>query len=512
MSLLYLQRLINELEKTEVFPPARELYYRQGIEVFSAIRESDAAKLKPTWWDTEYENNTGYVIDPLGERIPGVWADMLFGEEPEFEPGIKGDKQQLEDLVDNNDLPEALPWAEELRSSEGEVWNRLVVTPELESVQIEWHSRLNVIPLFIGRKIVAGAIFSVLETDKDTKKSIVYIEYHTEGTVINRLYEHMEGGGLKPLDMSTRLETENLRPEWNHGLPMLLDRIPNKLGRDWRCGTSDLKGVAGLLLALNEATNIGQENARLTAKQRAVIPERYLDLKGRLPKGAEILVATGVDQDPDKIKNDFALIEWEFDADAIIKYKADLCDIILTRARVAPQLVGRHTETAQTGPALRARLVDTILAANRKGKGWDDKLPERLVLAARLESLSVRQGGLGKPWTNPDKEPVFKRRNPLPEDEESRSRRVVTEVNAKVKAKKTAISELNPTWGPDRIDDEMSLLAEEADEAMERAQEQAETKRLSDGRDVPDPASKTSRSPGQRKQTTAPDPGRIVRT
>lgn len=511
MSVFYLNRLINELEGGKQFPPPRELKYRRAIEVFAALRESDVDQLKPDWWDREYPDNKGYVIDPLAERIPGVWADMLFGEEPQWEPAIKADEKQLQEQIDDNDLPASLPWAEEMCSSEGEVWSRLVAMPDINSVQIEWYSRLNVIPLFIGRKLVAAAVFSVLEFDPDNKTEWVYVEYHIEGQVVNRLYRHTHGTTLgKPVGLGERQETAELRPTWSTGLPMLLGRIHNKLGRDWRCGTSDLKGVAGLLLSLNEITNVGQENARLTAKQKVVIPQRFLDEKGMLPRGAEILIASEVDADPDKIKNEFAMIEWEFDADAIIKYKADLTDTILTRARVAPQLVGRHTETAQTGPALRARLVDTILAGNAKGKIWDDKLPETMSLAAQLEKKSRLLGGVGKGWNSPQKEPTFKRKNSLPEDEESKSRRIVTEVNAHVKSQETAIEELNPTWGPARIADELKRINDEQDKAAERQAEKFQ-QNDSQGNQVSDPASSTARSPGKRKPSTVPDPKRTQR-
>ena len=507
MSLIYLQRLIDELEKGRQFPPNRELRYRQQIELFAAIRESDAEKLKPNWWDVEYEENRGYVIDPLGERISAVWSDMLWGEEPQIEPAVKADTKQLEDWVDDNDLPESLPWAEEIRSSEGEVWARHVVEPSINSVQLEWHSRLNVIPVYVGRKLVAAAIFSVLEYDEDTKKAWVYVEYHTDGYLTNRLYNTTLGSNKNlgdPVDLGSRAETAEIQPEWKHDEPMLLTRIPNKLGRDWRCGISDLKGVAGLLLSLNEITNIGQENARLTAKQKVVVPQRFLDSKGRLPRGAEVIIASEVDADPDKIKNDFAMIEWEFDADAIIKYKDSLTDVILTRARVAPQLVGRHTETAQTGPALRARLVDTILAGNRKGKAWDDKLPELISRGAVLEKKVF-----GKGWTSPQKEPVVKRKSALPEDEESKSRRIVTEVNAKIRARKTAIEELNPTWGPARVQEELDLLEEDWENAEVTDEPFIPN---SAGDRVPDPASTTARSPGQRKPSTNPDPQKKIRT
>ena len=52
-------------------------------------------------------------------------------------------------------------------------------------------------------------------------------------------------------------------------------------------------------------------------------------MAGNFPRGAEMLIATEVDQDPEKIKNQVAMIEFEFDAAALIAYKENLTDTSL---------------------------------------------------------------------------------------------------------------------------------------------------------------------------------------
>lgn len=533
MSILLAQQLLDKLEGNKTFPPREELNLRHDLLLYSAIRESDEKALTPSWWRNDPDlASADFILDPLGARIPEVWADMLFGEEPEFEPKLKADRSALEESIDFNNLPSELHWAEQLCSSEGEAWWRMVSVPTEGKVKLEWHSRLNVVPLWLGTRLVAAALISILELEDEEKgvsKQWTYVEIHSEGIILNRLYHHTTGQALgEPLPLTARPETEQLRPVWTHPLKMLCGRIENKRGRNAQLGGSDFKGLTGLLNSLNETGNIGQDNVRLTAKQRVVLPERFLTARGKMPQGAEVIIASEVDADPTKIKNDMAQIEWSFDATALLAWKEDQVDTVLTRARVAPQLVGRHTEMAATGPALRARLLDSIMSATGKAKPWDDRIPKLMGLLAEFESLPLSAGGPGGTWKST--EPItFKRKSSLPEDPTDRSNRVVTEVNAKIVSIQTAIEENNPTWGPARVQEEMDRLENEAEKALERMAEQFNPgqpggpNQPSNGRNpptttdpstgqngIPDPAKAQTTRKGKSKATSVPSAQRTV--
>lgn len=518
MSILFAKQLLQRLERARTFPIDGPVS-RSDLVLYQSIRESEISQLKPKWWNEEYETSREFVIDPLGERIPEVWADLLFGEEPEFEPVNKGNQDDLEKFTKDNKLPTNLHYAEEISSSEGEVWWRLLSVPSMMRVFIEWHSRLNVEPYFIGNKLVAVAFISWLEISDS--KQWIYVEVHSEGVVLNRLYHNTIGSQLgKPRELTEREETAELRPLWTHPLPMLAGRLLNKRGRDWRIGKSDYKGVSHLLLALNELQNIGQDNARLTAKQRVVIPERFLTARGQMPRGAEIIVATEVDADPTKVKNDMAQVEWSFDAEKLIAWKGDMVETILTRTRIAPELISKNKEGGATLPAKRADLLDTVLRAQSKAKKWDDELPGILKLAWQLENLAISQGGCSADWgkVDGDKEPIFKRNGSLPEDEETRSRRIVTEVNAKILSKRTAIQVNNPTYGPDRVDEEIAQIEKEETDSLKRMQQFKDPPDPSDpqqkdaaDKGVQDPG-RLPLQPGKRRSTARPNPERQVKT
>lgn len=455
----YIDRITQEMQTN--YPPIREARYRERIAVHIAFRESVHDLLRPDHWSRDSEERRPYLIDPLGERIPYVWSDLLFGVDPGIFASAKSDQDAMDEMVNENDLPSELQHAEWVCSSEGEVWYRIVPDTLEEHACIEWHSRLNVVPLWIGRKLVAAAFVS--ELDRDKTQVWRYVEVHVDKKVRRMLFV----GGLnshalgRQIPLTDRPETSSWDAEWDHGLDMLAGRIVNKLGGDRHIGISDFDGIEDLLLSLNETLTIGQENARLTAKQRAIIPQRFLNMAGNFPRGQEILIATETDQDPETIKNQVAMIEFEFDATALIAYKGDLTDTVLTRARVAPQLVGLHTEGAQTGPALRARLIDSLLAAQGKGKRWDDTMPTVLQRASQVEALSTDKGGLGISWTNTKDPPAFRRSSSLPEDPSDLARRLAISVNAEMLSRKTAIAESHPEWDDSRVQDEIDQIMKE---------------------------------------------------
>lgn len=464
---VYLNRLVEEIKSK--WPVRREQPYQDQIRLHRAFRESDHAILRPSGWNGDTGRTRDYIIDPLGERIPYVWSDLLFGEDPTISPAKRPDLKRMDELIDVNDLPSELQRAEWICSSEGEVWYRVVPDFANTHACIEWHSRMVVTPLWAGKYLMAAAFVSDIMDIADDKRIYRYVEVHTTGHVRRLLFHGTKNSNHIGTEVSleTLPVTADWEADWHHGLDMLAGRIVNRLGADKHMGISDYDGIEDLLLALNEITTIGQENARLTAKQRAILPQQFLDLQGNLPRGAEILVATNVDQDPEKLKNQVAMVEFEFDAAALIAYTEHITDRVLTRARVAPQLVGRHTEGAQTGPALRARVLDSMLAAQGKGKFWDDRAPKVLQSAAQVEKLDTGSGGLGIKWTNVDELPSFKRGSALPEDPEALSRRLAIEVNAKFLSRKTAIAMSHPEWDDSRVEDELALMREETEAAAE---------------------------------------------
>jgi hypothetical protein len=504
-----MQKLIEE-QQTVTNP--HEMWVQTQVALYSAMRENDWERLKAL---VDWPDDRTYVGDPLPATISTAFADLLFGDDPTITSAYvanqnekaspigqetlgdesdaegpdedappsfdapeddknKNDQDWLDDMIEANDLPSELRRAEEMCSSEGEVWWRVYVDPsQMPHPILEWDSRSHVRPLFRGRKLIAAVFVSDIHREEIPSREVIvykFIQIQTEGYVRNLLYRGttVELGTAIPLE--ARPETANLIPDWNHGLGMLAGRIPNKLGQDRRYGISDFKGVKELLLALNEATTVGNENMRLVAKRRVVVPASSLGEDGRFDAGEDVLIAPepiDLELGSKSGTANFQVLEYSFDAGALIDYKSDLAGIILTRVGIAQQFVNANSRSATSegnaasGTALRLRLIPTTMAANGKARFWDDALPKILMLMQLLDAMDPSKGGFGRTWQTPGSAPVVERSQPLPPDENELITQHATAVAAEIESRKTAIMDLHQDWSPDQVEAELQQIEKE---------------------------------------------------
>jgi hypothetical protein len=420
------------------------------------------------------------------------------------------DQELLDDLVDENDLPSELQDAASRAVGEGEAWWRIYVDRDaFEHPVVEWHSRDAVVPLWRGKKLLAVAFVNDVDnlapdapvirvgddadppgqlawregertTTDDSKPVYRYIEIQTGGLVRNLLFRGERDKLGQRVALTDLPEYADLPDEWPHGLEaqtrsgtavplMLAGRVAN--GRAGRLGRSQYTGVKGLLFELNKLQSVGSRNVDLTMQKRAVIgsefaqPDRAtLDEDGAARGRARVDLPDAFLAPQDSMGEGEQYKVLEFSdawADALLAWDGGLTDKILTRCRVAPQLVGRHTEDAATGPALRARLLDSILAANGKANAWLDALPKLLRAVQMVDALPEEQGGCGHDWANPEEPPTVKLSSVLPEDETDEVTRHVAAVGGEIEARRTAIETWHPEWDAERVDRELELIRTE---------------------------------------------------
>jgi hypothetical protein len=453
-------KLLKRLLAAEEWPLKSERKIHEEIALWRALREGDRDFLKRY---TGWAEDRSYYLDPLAERIPETWADLLFGDDPTIEPAAEGDAPRLEEIVEENDLPSSLQEAEETCAAEREVWWRVFKDSTVLSVPtIEWHSRLDVIPEYVGRKLAAAAVVSEVgrEEGEQTGKATVwrYIAIHEEGSMLNLLFKGEDGRLGEQKQLSDHPAVADLQEVWQHGLStMLVGRVVNKRAPRNEA-RSVYHGIRDYLLALNENFAIGQENARATGKKRAFITPDMLGPDGKFPSDADFFIRQPTDNDPDKPADPLVQLEWEFDAAALIQWDDHLEERAITRARIAPQLIGQNTEGALTGPALRARLLDTLLARMGKGRFWDDELPQCLLAAQMVDDLAEHLGGFGRGWADAAGRPSVERGDALPVDAGDEVERIASEISAEILSTQTAIEERHPDWDPDRVLEEMARI------------------------------------------------------
>lgn len=461
-----------QIENYEQWPPPDQAQTWAKVRTRRAFRQADEMFLRELcgWHRTWGRNTRVYMTDPLAGLISRAFADLLFGDDPTFTAAAEQDQPNLETIVEANTLPSELHRGVRMSSSEGEVWWRLYVDMDVALAPlVQWCSRLSVIPLLHGPKPTAVAFINPLPNGTDQTVVWRHIELHGDGEVRNLLYEGTRETLGQPRQLTARQATADLPELWTHGLPMLAGRVLNQVDDDPTLGRSDYTGVERLLLALNEAATIGAENARLTAKKRLFVSGKMTQDDGSFDAGADVIQ---VDTQDGELGKDspppISAVEYAFDAQALIAYTSDLTDRILTRVGVAPELVGRdtHTGRAESGTALRTRMLHSIITAQGKARYWDDELPRVLMLAQLVDSLAPEEGGYGRQYAKVADPPAIERGDILPHDDVEEAARLVSLVNGEVMSRKLAVIEQHPDWDETQVDEELAQILQYAPSAV----------------------------------------------
>lgn len=469
-------RLINTLDSGEGghWPRAEDREVWDQIKDWIAFRESDRVQLRrmANWVDAQRQ----YLVDPLPEKIAEAFADLIFGNEPPtITPADASDQERVDALVDFNELAAELKRAEDQCSAEGEIWWRIVADPEnFAHPRLEFWSRLDVIPQLSGRKVVAIAFIDRLDSLAQDGAETVWRHFEVvdDEDIANVLYQGTEASIGEQVPLDSHPGVAGLADSTPHELPsMPAGRIINKEGRKPNYGRSDYAGIEDFLQNLNEALTIGRENARLTLKRRVVVPDTSVDESGNIPAGQEAIVVPSADvalgKDTVGSSSQFQVLEYSFDAEALIKYQNSQAEQALSRCGITPQYIGVATNEPQgraiTGTALRLRLMPSTNTGESKAKPWDMQVPRMLMLMAILETKGVEDGGWGIPWAEPAKPFGVDRGTSLPEDEIEQAQKNTILISAGAKSIRTAIQEEHPDWDAARVEDEWTKIVEETE-------------------------------------------------
>lgn len=469
-------QLLQELDTATQWPLPREQHAQTLVGVRNALLRGDRDALAAVAnWSTRQAQlfiGTGrreYVVDPLATLIAEGYADFLWGEDPEITPaGDRGaDVDQLAQIVETSDLPAALWNAETVCAGEGETWWHVYVDRDVATVPlIEFASRLSVVPLLRGPRLMACALVTLVRRDGETFYRCA--EVHSHGVVRHALWRGTGSTLGKRVALQALDETVGLEEEWRHGLPMLAGRILNGRAAIRGVGVSEYDRVQDLLLALNEARSIGTENARLTAKKRLFAAQSVLqsgdgnnatfnagdDIIITDPGGGEL--GSGSDKPP------ITAVEYSFDAAPLIAHTQELERTILSRVRMVPQLVGiGDAGRAESGTAIRLRFLPTVNAANGKAREWDSKLPMVLQLAMLVDALPEEQGGFGRGYQSAVELPSVERADILPRDESEQVTAAATGVQGEVLSVETAVRDLHPEWTDEQVEGEVARIRED---------------------------------------------------
>lgn len=492
--------LLRRLMAARRWPIPQEIVVRRMISLWAALRESDEITIRGLM---RWPKDRPLIIDPLAEKIATAFGDLLFGNDPAFTAGDPADQERVDAMTES--WAGELPAAEETCASEGEVWWRLSTNPAIPHPILTWHSRQDVVPLLHGRAVLACAFVSRLHAQgTDSRVVWRHIELHSPGVVINCLFRGRDDVLGDRQDLTRHQDTADLAETWQHDIPgMLAGRIVNRWGRRPLMGVSIYNGVWSQFLTLNEATTIGRENMRLTAKKRAVVPASAIRSSqlapgaarpdgsiGSIDRGDGVRIpipagpANAWDAGEDLLVHDpldadeggtgggpFKVLEYSFDAAALIAYKQDLVETICMRCDLVPQFIGSGDFGAgNSGIALRVRLLPTVNAAESRGRPWDTETPVIAMRAQLLEAQSVALGGLGNSaWVNPGAAPAVERTTSLPDDPTEIATRHATLKTADLLSIEQSVRERHADWDPEQITTEVDRIRADVQATMPAA-------------------------------------------
>lgn len=468
----FADQLILELDAATEWPLRREQHARRQVAEGRALRKLNRDWLRTmAGWDQDRE----YVADPLARRIAAGFADFLFAAEPRFT--TDGDQELLEETLTGNQMPARLHRAARTVVSEGEAWWKLHVNLATAKVPlVSWCSRLDVVPLFDGDRVLAAAFVterarrmeSVTIGDEVEECEVVYrhAEVHGPGRVVNVLYRGTADtlGGRVSLDRVPA--TAGYAEVWEHGLPILAGRVVNDLDDDDTLGVSEYEAVRDLLLALNEAMTISAENARLTGQDRIFVAGKFRQQDGTFDASLQVFEVEGHDQTlgeggPTSIYG----VEKHYDAEPLWLHIRNLVKTAVSRVGLVPQWIGEDVDgQAKSGTAIRLEFLPTTNAAKGKLREWGTVLPELVHRMLLVAELPIEQGGLGR-GPAPEEPPAVEFGDPLPVDEQEQTDTDATAVTAGIKSRRTAIRDRHPDWSDEQVQDELDEIR--ADQALD---------------------------------------------
>lgn len=336
---------------------------------------------------------TRYIVSNFAGILSTLSADLLFGEPPDFLVADEGDEatsEALSRLVADNEIPLLGYEAALAASFRGDAvlkarWGKR--TPQSE----EPEAIIEEVPAAIYfpetseddvRQVIRASLAWLKADPRDPKHQLVRVEEHEPGIIRNRLFALSNTGGEgEEVPIGTLEEYADLAAEVETGLDHIpLFHVPNfRYGsRFW--GISDYVGLESLMESLN--SRLSQIDAVLDkhVAPKLLVPPSLLDEDGRVKRESlEVIVLEAGEQPP-------SYITWDAHLTAAFEQVDRFVQLLFLLSETGPSIFGLEKYgIAESGTALRLRLIRTLAKVNRKRLYFDRALKKVLYTAQLLE-------------------------------------------------------------------------------------------------------------------------------
>lgn len=350
----------------------------------------DAFSIKVSRDFTERYQNLRYIVANFARIVSNVMADMLFSENIVFD--VRDDRTQkvLNGIIEQNDLYTQLWESAVGNSRRGDSVLKVRVDKrhpkdEKPSIIIEEFTPANYFPVFNNSTARNVPLQDVIaHTFRSGNMTILHKEIHEPGTIYHETYNYdpqmekiisrvnVEEFGYKEVE-DTKVKRS------------LVFHVPNVRDGNGFFGTSDYgPDLETLFFALNNRMTKTDNILDKHSDPILAVPTGVLDDEGKVKK--EALGLFEVDNEsPGFNKPEY--IVWNANLEAAENEVDKLIEMLYMFSEVAPATMGLDKNgTAESGRALKFRMIATIRKRNRKMRTYDAALKNLLLAAQELSA------------------------------------------------------------------------------------------------------------------------------
>lgn len=347
-----------------------------SIEINSLQYTQNYAKLK-------------YVAVNFAGLISKVSADMLAGEPVTISGTSKEQTDWLKNLVFENNLHTQLYESALMNSARGDAVFKVRSGPKKEGDAVSTVFIEDINPSIYFPKVNPGNWRAAPEYEElawpVTIAGIEYIriERHFPGKIQNELWEYRDKALYRKAPLSL-LNEPDLMEEQETGIDRsLLIHIPNWRAGDYH-GVSDYHDIEALMYALNNRMTKNENILDKHSDPILALPEGVLDEQGNIRKD-KLQLFTIPDNEMGSKPAKPEYITWDASLDNAFKQIDKLVEFLYMTSETSPAVFGMDKNgAAESGRALKLRLMRTIAKINRKKLYYDQGLKEALYVAQLL--------------------------------------------------------------------------------------------------------------------------------
>lgn len=330
-----------------------------------------------------------YIVGNFGGLMSRVLADMLFGEPITIDVQDKNTQLFIDSVLEENQLLAQLYESALGNSRRGDACFKLRVGPrnpndEQSSIIIEEFSPANYFPVLqqdMARNTPRQDVIAIVFKRND--KTYLHKEIHEPGRIINEVWGYDEKN--EKLTSMQSPEEFGYEPVVETGVKRsLVFHIPNVRDGSGFWGTSDYKDLDPLFFALNNRMTAVDNILDKHSDPILAVPPGVLDEDGKVKKQA--LQMFEVDnENPGFNKPEYII--WNANLESAFKQIDKLIDMLFMFSEIAPASLGKEQGgggQAESGRALKFKLLATIRKRNRKVRYYDQALKDMLETAQEL--------------------------------------------------------------------------------------------------------------------------------